>query len=953
MLRRIIIPALVGVLTVFIAWSSAQGAEETDRAITRTDKNWFDTTPACDAVNSSCDCAGYTATIFAGQTIPSGTLNVTNSDTEIIVTIETTAPWVMGGVHIYAEKHLRFNGGGNVPVGQFQYGRQFDGPTTFYTESIPLADLNLKEGEETVYIGVHTGMNQFDAACNQTAHHSGWAEGPIEFPGSQWGWFFCYQLLSAETTTIVGTPEDSVGVCGDTADDSLVIATTTCNGEVVDVPVVMSESFTCGEITRTWSATCGGSSSTTQVVSVEDSLPPSIIPPADRTIECDTTTSPPIDCGGDPETSGYAFVLDDCDPDPILTYADVVTPGACPQESVLTRTWTATDNCGNQASVDQTITVVDTTAPSLNVPGDATIRCDEDSSPSNTNSASGSDNCDAAPVVRFTDIESPGSCPQEFFITRTWTITDACGNSSTGDQIITVVDDQGPETAFPSDMTVECDPASNLSALDDWLAGASGTDACGAVAVSYDFAGLVDTCGSTGTADVEWTIADECGNSASSSATFTIEDKTGPNIQCPESQTLECDGSGNSLELESWLAGASADDTCGSVTLVNNFAAVTTECGSAGSAGVAWTATDDCGNESTCSANFSIVDTAPPSSVCPEDMTVQCDGQGNTEALNNWLAGASGSDLCSEVTTSNDLGGSVETGMTDACGAAGSRMITWTNSDACQNTSSCSASFVIEDTIAPELTIPDDILIDCGADVDGILNGDLGNATAFDGCDAAPEIALIEETVDGNCANSSTLLRTFTARDACGNETSATQTVRVGDATPPNVDGTIDLVSFKRLGYIWSPNHALTDILLTAAVDDECDAGPLAWSVMAFSDEDDDEDTGSGTFSPDAKYDPYRLRKERSGTSVGGDGRVYLLVLTAEDCAGNVGAQCVTMTVPIDQKQADIDNVMVQAEAAQAACQGFVDYLTGDRADIPLGYFEIGEPGAPVIGNKQ
>ena len=196
----------------------------------------------------------------------------------------------------------------------------------------------------------------------------------------------------------------------------------------------------------------------------------------------------------------------------------------------------------------------------------------------------------------------------------------------------------------------------------------------------------MDTCGSTGSANVEWTIADECGNSVSSSATFTIEDTTGPNIQCPESQTLECDGSGNVLELDGWLAGASADDACGSVSLVNDFAAVTTECGSAGSAGVAWTATDDCGNEATCSANFSIVDTAAPSSVCPEDMTVQCDGQGNFEAMNSWLTGASGSDLCSEVTTSNDLGGSPETGMTDSCGAAGTRMITWTNADACQNT---------------------------------------------------------------------------------------------------------------------------------------------------------------------------------------------------------------------------------------------------------------------------
>ncbi len=93
--------------------------------------------------------------------------------------------------------------------------------------------------------------------------------------------------------------------------------------------------------------------------------------------------------------------------------------------------------------------------------------------------------------------------------------------------------------------------------------------------------------------------------------------------------------------------------------------------------------------------------------------------------------------------------------------------------------------------------------------------------------------------------------------------------------------------------------------------------------------------------------------KERAETRTEEDVTISVVVLTAEDCAGNIGAECLTMTVPIDQKQADIDDVMAQAEVAQAACQDFVDYLTGDRSDIPLGYFEIGEPGAPVIGNKQ
>jgi hypothetical protein len=42
-----------------------------------------------------------------------------------------------------------------------------------------------------------------------------------------------------------------------------------------------------------------------------------------------------------------------------------------------------------------------------------------------------------------------------------------------------------------------------------------------------------------------------------------------------------------------------------------------------------------------------------------------------------------------------------------------------------------------------------------------------------------------------------------------------------------------------------------------------------------------------------------------------------------------------------------------RAFVAEAACDRFVDYVIGERSDIPLGFFEVGEPGAPVIGNRQ
>ncbi|MHC4776026.1 MAG: cohesin domain-containing protein [Planctomycetota bacterium] len=88
-----------------------------------------------------------------------------------------------------------------------------------------------------------------------------------------------------------------------------------------------------------------------------DGTPPVITCPGNVTLECDEVT--------DPSNTGEATATDVCDPSPDITYSDVVTPGLCDDEWVITRTWAAEDDCENVSTCDQVITVQDTVPPDL------------------------------------------------------------------------------------------------------------------------------------------------------------------------------------------------------------------------------------------------------------------------------------------------------------------------------------------------------------------------------------------------------------------------------------------------------------------------------------------------------------------------------------------------------------------------------------------------------------
>lgn len=178
-----------------------------------------------------------------------------------------------------------------------------------------------------------------------------------------------------------------------------------------------------GTITRTYRTTdaCGNWAEDTQTITVQDTQAPVLMVPADVTIECDGST--------DPTKTGWATATDNCDPNPTIVYSDQVNLTGCGSYTgTITRTWAATDDCGNFTTGTQQITVQDTTPPVVNCPGNITVETHDPNGTTVTFTVTATDNCDPNPSVTCTPTSG------DHFPVGTTTVTclatDACSNVS-------------------------------------------------------------------------------------------------------------------------------------------------------------------------------------------------------------------------------------------------------------------------------------------------------------------------------------------------------------------------------------------------------------------------------------------------------------------------------------------------------------------------------------------
>ena len=283
-------------------------------------------------------------------------------------------------------------------------------------------------------------------------------------------------------------------------------------------------------MTRTFKATddAGNTSTCAQVITIHDEEPPYFLhaPPA-------STLN--VSCPSDVPQVFPLTGRDNCIPDDELeditaVFKEVKTEGSCANKYTLTRTWTLSDACGNTAVHTQVINVNDITAPEFNSTPAHMISVNCASEIPEAPQLTAEDNCydpSAAPTVTLKEVISDQQCDNKFKLTRTWTATDACGNTSTVSQIVIVNDSQAPifDGTPPSLITVSCTKDIPAPATQTAIDNCSDTPT-----ITYSEIKTNVQCVNRYTLTRKWVASDACGNTASRTQTINVNDNEPPTI---------------------------------------------------------------------------------------------------------------------------------------------------------------------------------------------------------------------------------------------------------------------------------------------------------------------------------------------------------------------------------------------------------------------------------------
>ena len=185
-------------------------------------------------------------------------------------------------------------------------------------------------------------------------------------------------------------------------------------------------------------------------VTVQDKLPPTIVCPPNKTINC---TDDPLDLA----LVGEATATDACALDSIY-FEDSSNLDPCTNAGTILRTWIARDSSGNLDTCFQGIEIQDLGGiATFNIPPDITISCTASTDPSNTGEATVTGGGCTTYSIGFDDLVVVGLDVCDKHILRTWKFVNDCTNlvDFQADQVIDLMDDEGPMITCPTQITID------------------------------------------------------------------------------------------------------------------------------------------------------------------------------------------------------------------------------------------------------------------------------------------------------------------------------------------------------------------------------------------------------------------------------------------------------------------------------------------------------------------
>jgi sugar lactone lactonase YvrE len=456
------------------------------------------------------------------------------------------------------------------------------------------------------------------------------------------------------------------------------------------------EFFPLGETLVTWTATdvVGNTSTTEQKVIVVDNTLPILQAPDDIIIEATSIDNNEVDLGESSATDNGEIISISNDAPQFFALGDTII------------TWTVSDSSENAASDTQLVSVVDTTAPEILPVDDLTYEA--------TSMDENTAYLDNPSVLDIQEVTITNNAPEFFPLGETlvtWTVTDVVGNTSTTEQKVIVVDTTAPHLTIPEDQTVE---ATSIKETLVEIGKAEANDITGISSITNNAPEIF----SLGSTVVTWISIDNNDNTTIYEQTITVVDTTPPSIFVPADIVTEAtDPVLNFIEL----GDATTYDHVGVESVTNDKP----DSFSFGDTIVTWTAVDISGNISTGTQLVTIIDTTMPEIFAPSDVIVEATGISNTVVE---IGEATIYDIIQVYSVTSDSPDTF---------ALGETVITWTATDSSGNSATATQTVTVVDTTAPELIVPEDIIVDSFS-LENLV--EIGDANALDLVDTLPTI---------------------------------------------------------------------------------------------------------------------------------------------------------------------------------------------------------------------